>query len=160
VIPFPGGKLRLPDQRRGFSGRGTRDDGGGGILVGREIFAKLGVLYPGEPASFTITKTNLAPSDLEWSVRDFLPANTEFVSATSSQGSCALASREELGIPYNPTNGHDSDVVQCDLGVIPSGGLATIDVTVTPTIPGEITNYAADTGESQASATVEVVEHH
>ena len=68
-------------------------------------------------------------------------------------------SREELGIPYNPTNGYDSDVVQCDLGVIPSGGLATIDVTVTPTIPGEITNYAADTGESQASATVEVVEH-
>ena len=117
-------------------------------------------VLPGEPVSFTITKTNLVPSDLEWSVRDFLPASTEFVSANSSQGSCALASREELGIPYNPTNGYDSDVVQCDLGVIPSGGLATIDVTVTPTIPGEITNYAADTGESQASATVEVVEHH
>jgi hypothetical protein len=44
VILFPGGKLRLLDQRRGFSGRGTRD-GGGGIQVGWEIFAKLGILY-------------------------------------------------------------------------------------------------------------------
>ena len=87
------------------------------------------------------------------------PASTEFVLATPSQGSCALVSREEPGIPYNPTNGYDSDVVQCDLGVIPSGGSVTIDVTVTSTTPGEITNYAADTGESQASATVEVVEH-
>lgn len=122
-----------------------------------EMTATPEMAVPGEPVTFTITKTNLLPSDLEWSVRDFLPAGTEFVSATSSQGSCALASREELGVPYNPTNGYDSDVVQCDLGVIPSGGSATIDVTVTPTIPGEITNYAADTGESLASATVEVV---
>ena len=122
-----------------------------------EMTATPEMAVPGEPVTFTITKTNLLPSDLEWSVRDFLPAGTEFVSATSSQGSCALASREELGVPYNPTNGYDSDVVQCDLGVIPSGGSATIDVTVTPTIPGEITNYAADTGETLASATVEVV---
>ncbi|HKZ27671.1 MAG TPA: DUF11 domain-containing protein [Rubrobacteraceae bacterium] len=116
-------------------------------------------IVPGEPVTFTITKTNLLPSDLEWSVRDFLPAGAEFVSATYSQGSCALVSREELGVPYNPTNGYDSDVVHCDLGVIPSGESVTIDVTVTSTTPGEITNYAADTGESQASATVEVVEH-
>lgn len=116
-------------------------------------------IVPGEPVTFTITKTNLVPSDLEWSIRDYLPASTEFVSATPSQGSCALVSREEQGILYNPTNGYDSDVVQCDLGVIPSGGSVTIDVTVTSTTPGEITNYAADTGESQASATVEVVEH-
>ncbi len=87
------------------------------------------------------------------------PASTEFVSTTPSQESCALVSREELDIPYNPTNGYNSDMVQCDLGVIPSRGSVTIDVTVTSTTPGEITNYAADTGESQASATVEVVEH-
>jgi hypothetical protein len=29
-----------------------------------------------------------------------------------------------------------------------------MDVTVTPTVPGEITNRAADNGESQASSTV------
>ncbi len=97
----------------------------------------------GEPVTFTITKTNLLPSDLEWSVRDILPESVEFVSATSSQGTCALL--------------EDSNVVQCDLGTIPSGESATMDVTVTPTIPGEITNYAADRGESLASASVTVV---
>lgn len=94
----------------------------------------------GEPVTFTITKTNLLPSDLEWSVRDHLPQSMEFVAATSSQGTCTL-----LG---------SSNVVQCDLGTIPFGESATMDITVTPTIPGEITNYAADTGESLASATV------
>lgn len=28
-------------------------------------------IVPGEPVTFTITKTNLVPSDLEWSIRDF-----------------------------------------------------------------------------------------
>ncbi len=112
------------------------------------------VVATGEPVTFTITKTNLLPHDSDWYVRDFLPAGVEFVSATSSQGECALWSRAELGVPYNPTNGYDSDVVQCDLGTIPSGELATMDVTVTPTVPGEITNWAADNGQSQASSTV------
>ena len=97
----------------------------------------------GEPVTFTITKTNLLPSDLEWSVRDILPESMEFVSVTSSQGSCALL--------------EGSNVVQCDLGVILSGESATMEVVATPTIPGEITNYAADRGESMTSATVTVV---
>ena len=96
----------------------------------------------GEPVTFTIGKTNVLPSDLEWSVRDHLPESMEFVSATSSQGTCALL--------------EGSNTVQCDLGVIPYGGGATIDVTATPTVPGEITNYAADNGENQASAIVTV----
>ncbi len=66
----------------------------------------------------------------------------ESVSATPSQGTCALS--------------EGSNVVQCDLGVIPSGSGATIDVTATPTVPGEITNYAVDNGENEASATVVV----
>jgi uncharacterized repeat protein (TIGR01451 family) len=115
----------------------------------------------GEPVTFTITKTNPLPSDhpqvgRDWTVRDFLPAGVEFVSATPSQGSCAVYGRAELGIPYNPTNGYDSDVIECDLGSIPSGGSATIDVTVTPEVPGEITNIAADLSEATAEATVTV----
>jgi uncharacterized repeat protein (TIGR01451 family) len=113
----------------------------------------------GEPVTFTITKTNTLPSDhpqagRDWIVRDFLPAGVEFVSATPSQGSCAVYGRVELGVPYNPTNGYDSDVVECELGSIPSGDSATIDVTVTPEVVGEITNIAADFSEAMAKATV------
>jgi len=96
----------------------------------------------GEPVKFTIAKTNVLPSDLEWSVRDHLPPGLEFVSASSSQGSCALL--------------EGSNVVQCDLGTIPAGGSALVDIIVTPTVLGEITNYATDTGENQTSATISV----
>jgi uncharacterized repeat protein (TIGR01451 family) len=96
----------------------------------------------GKPVAFTITKTNLLPFDRDWSVRDFLPASMEFVSATSSQASCALL--------------EDSNVVQCDLGTLPSGESASINVTATLTILGKITNNVADIGENQASATVVV----
>ena len=115
----------------------------------------------GEPVTFTITKTNPLPSDhpqagRDWIVRDFSPAGVELVSTTPSQGSCAVYGRAELGVPYNPTNGYDSDVVECDLGSIPSGGSAKIDVTVTPKTLGEITNIAADLSEATATATVVV----
>ncbi len=94
----------------------------------------------GEPVTFTITKTNTLPDDQEWSVRDHLPAGVEFGSAVPSQGACALL--------------EGSNVVQCDLGIIPSGGSATMDIVVTPTAPGLITNHTADTGENQAAETV------
>jgi hypothetical protein len=64
--------------------------------------------------------------------------------------------RAELVVPYNPTNGYDSDVVECELGSIPSGDSATIDVTVTPEAVGKITNIAADFSEAMAKATVVV----
>lgn len=97
----------------------------------------------GEPVTFNITKTNLMPTDQDWSVRDHLPASMEFVSATSNQGTCA------------PVEG--SVVVQCDLGIIPSGGSATMEIIATPTIPGVATNYAADSDENLAGATITVV---
>ena len=93
----------------------------------------------GEPVTFTVGKTNVLPSEGDWSVRDHLPAGLEFVSATSSQGICDFL--------------EGSNVVQCDLGTLPSGGWAIMDITVVPTVAGEITNYAADNGENQASAT-------
>lgn len=95
----------------------------------------------GDPVTFTITKTNPLPNDQDWSVRDHLPASMEFGSGNSSQGTCA------------PVEG---SVVQCDLGIIPSGGSATMNITATPTEPGVVTNYAADTAENVASATVTV----
>ena len=104
--------------------------------------ASLDRVAVGEPVTFTITKTNVLPSDQDWSVRDHLPTGVEFVSATSSQGTCALQ--------------EGSNVVQCDLGIIPSGGTATMDIAVVPTVPGDIANYAADNGQSQAAATVTV----
>ena len=115
----------------------------------------------GEPITFSFTKTNPLPLDHpqaghDWIVRDFLPAGVESISATPSQGSCAVYDRAELGVPYNPTNGYDSDVVECDLGSIPSGGSATLDVTVMPKVLGEITNIAADFSEATTEATVVV----
>jgi uncharacterized repeat protein (TIGR01451 family) len=126
-----------------------------------EMAANSNRVVLGEPVTFTITKTNPLSSDhpqagRDWIVRDFLPAGVEFVSATPSQGSCAVYGRAELGVPYNPTNGYDSDVVECELGSIPSEGSATIDVTATPEAVEEITNIAADFSEAIAKATVVV----
>ncbi len=59
-------------------------------------------------------------------VTNTLPSGVSFVSATSTQGSCA----------YN--NG----VVTCDLGALPIGGKITISLVVTPTIAGQVTNKA------------------
>ena len=113
-----------------------------------KMTADSNMAVPGEPVTFNITKINPLPSDhpqagRDWLVRDFLPADVEFVSA-------------ELGVAYNLTNGYDSDVVECHLGSIPSGGSATVDVTVTPEAVGEITNIAADLSEATAKATVMV----
>ena len=51
-----------------------------------EMAARSDRVTLGEPVTFTITKTNLLPSDLEWSVRDILPQSVEFVSAAPSRG--------------------------------------------------------------------------
>ena len=99
----------------------------------------------GEPVTFTITETNDEYFTLSPQVKDFLPAGVEFVSATSSQGQCSF-------IPGGP-NGSGS--VECDLGAIPSGATAVIDVVVIPTQPGIITNNAVDLA-NQASASVSV----
>ena len=54
-----------------------------------------------------MTKTELLSSDLEWSVRDILTESVGFASEGSSQGTRALL--------------ESSNVIQCDLGIIPSG---------------------------------------
>jgi uncharacterized repeat protein (TIGR01451 family) len=95
----------------------------------------------GEPVTFTITEINNESFAISPQVRDSLPAGVEFVSATSSQGSCS----------FDPATSN----VDCELGTIAPGATATIDVVVIPTQPGIITNNAFDL-INQASASVSV----
>lgn len=101
----------------------------------------------GEPVTFTITETNNQPFTLsEVEIRDSLPANVKFVSATPSQGSYEF-------VPVGPDGARN---VYFYPGAIASGATASIDIVVVPTEPGTITNNAFDIGENQASASVSV----
>jgi uncharacterized repeat protein (TIGR01451 family) len=75
-----------------------------------------------------------------------LPANVNFVSATSSQGICS-------------TNG--AGTVYCTLSNLTVGAELTVTVVVTPTLPGALTNTAsvtsADTDLNQANLTTTVI---
>jgi uncharacterized repeat protein (TIGR01451 family) len=95
----------------------------------------------GELVTFTITEINNESFAISPQVRDSLPAGVEFVSATSSQGSCS----------FDPATSN----VDCELGTLAPGATATIDVVVIPTQPGIITNNAFDL-INQASASVSV----
>lgn len=95
----------------------------------------------GKRLTYTITVTNLTPNAaIGVVVEDKLPTRVDFRSATSSQGTCTRAGRN----------------VTCELGDIPGGGTATIEIRVSPTKTGAITNTAtvsADNDPSDATAT-------
>ena len=95
----------------------------------------------GEPVTFTIAETNKESFSIGPMVKDSLPAGVKFVSATPSQGSYS----------FDPATNN----VEWDLGTLPPGATATIDVVVIPTQPGIITNNAFDL-INQASASVSV----
>lgn len=79
----------------------------------------------GAALTYTVTVTNQGPSPaVAAQLIDQLPANTRFVSVTSTAGSCAQA------------NG----TVTCALGDIPNGGAVTVTITVTPRRTGTLTN--------------------
>jgi uncharacterized repeat protein (TIGR01451 family) len=99
----------------------------------------------GYPLTFTITVTNnSAPQHV--GLKDFFPEGAELVSATPSQGDCGA--------------GHRPNAVQCTLGNLSSGGSATVEVVVLPTVPGTAKNTAVGGGEHSPEvsdeATVEV----
>lgn len=58
--------------------------------------------------------------------------------------------------PPEPSHSSGVGLTIGQSGVISSWGQATIDITATPTALREITNYVADNGENEASATVMV----
>ncbi len=82
---------------------------------------------PGRPARYTLTATNLGPSDAQAvTVTDSLPPELTYVAALPSTGTCT-----ETG-----------GTVSCDLGTLPAGAEATvtIDVTVHASTTGTVTN--------------------
>src|SRR5262249_40960085 len=90
--------------------------------------ADLNQVTVGGTLTYTITVTNYGPQSAGGvKVTDPLPANTTFVSATPSQGTCAFA----------------AGVVTCKLGTILNGHSATITITVTPNAKNVQTHNAA-----------------
>jgi uncharacterized repeat protein (TIGR01451 family) len=93
----------------------------------------------GEPVTFHLAVTNDEPNAISpVEVIDDLPEGVQFVSASSSQGQCT----------YDPSHGVNGDV-RCNLGNLPAGGTAEVDVVVVPQgVPqeqGVITNLANTT---------------
>jgi uncharacterized repeat protein (TIGR01451 family) len=83
--------------------------------------------------TYTLTVTNQGPDNGSIAtVTDTLPAGMTFISATSSQGTCANA----------------SGTVTCNLTNIASGSSATVTIVVRPTVGGVITNTASVTASA------------
>ena len=84
----------------------------------------------GDQIAYTLTAGNAGPSDATGvQVVDTLPGSVTFVSAAPSQGTCAEA----------------GGTVTCDLGAIPAGGSATIDIVVTADVDASAVNVAVVT---------------
>src|SRR5205807_1102255 len=85
------------------------------VLAGANLTYTFSVTNNGPNSANSVTFTNV------------LPANVNFVSATSSQGPCVTA------------NG----VVSCLIGSLGVGTNVIVNVVVTPTAPGSLTNQAS-----------------
>ena len=92
--------------------------------------------------TYTLTATNSGPNvSTGTTLTDPLPANTSFVSATPSQGTCAFA----------------SGIVTCDLSGLPVGGNATVALVVSPTLAaagGSLTDNASLFGNESPTNSV------
>ena len=78
----------------------------------------------GSPMRYNITVTNRGPAASSALVRDVLPPNVSFVSATPSQGACT----------------NITGTVTCDLGSLLNSGAATITLEIIPALSGSLTN--------------------
>jgi uncharacterized repeat protein (TIGR01451 family) len=99
----------------------------------------------GAPLTYTLTATNGGSSTAsDVTVSDPLPANTTFVSATASAGSCSQS----------------GGVVTCHLGFLAAAASDTVTLTVTPTQTGNLSDTAtiaaaeSDPNSSNNSTTV------
>ncbi len=106
-------------------------------------------VFLGTNLTYTLTVTNTGPTAATGVVvTNLLPPTVALVSATSSQGNCVQA----------------GSVVICDLGTVPGGASATVNIVVHPGEAGAITNVATVTrseadvllGNNTASAVTRV----
>lgn len=81
----------------------------------------------GHDLTYTISLTNTGPADATGVIiSNALPTNVVFVTVTSSQGACT----------------NSGNIVQCDIGVVPTGVRIDVTITVTPTMLGVIRAHA------------------
>ena len=79
----------------------------------------------GQPLTYSVAITNNSPgAAADVQLTDTLPANVQFVSATSTAGSCTQS----------------SSTVACNLGDLSKGASVTVTIIVTPKKPGTLTN--------------------
>jgi len=108
-----------------------RAQGGQGISITQT--AEPDPATVGRPLTFTISVTNRSvPQRIGF--KDFLPSGMTLVSVTPNQGTCGAGE-------------HGGNEVGCTLGVVPTGGSATIEVVATPTVAGTMTNTAVGLAE-------------
>jgi uncharacterized repeat protein (TIGR01451 family) len=98
----------------------------------------------GTHIDYLITEYNNSPYPYpRVTLTDALPAGVEFVSANASQGQC------------NPMA--DQPTIYCELGSIPPGNVAHVNIIVRATTPGTYTNVATDLLGNRAAATYTIV---
>ena len=86
----------------------------------------------GGELTYTLAVTNIGPSTSTGVIlTDTLPAGVTFVSSVSSQGECS-----------------GTTIIACSLGALRSSGTATVTITVTPNVTGELTNIASVTSDT------------
>jgi len=110
----------------------------------------------GQPLTFAVVVENNSVAQ-RVGAEDFLPSEVSLISAKPSQGTCdtrrgGASSRESVG---------------CDFGVVQSGGMAEVEIVVTPEVAGTITNTAVAAAEfspttpaNSSSASVRVKPEH
>jgi uncharacterized repeat protein (TIGR01451 family) len=92
----------------------------------------MGLLPAGGTLVYTIVVTNRGPASAIATLSDTLPNGVEFVSATTSSGSCA------------PGTG----IVNCALGNLLRNQAATVSITIRHLSGGALTNFATATGNA------------
>ncbi len=108
--------------------------------MSKDAFPMLEVPYPlGQHIDFLITvENNNSPfPSPPVTITDSLPGGVGFVSANASQGDC-------LAMADEPT-------IRCDLGSIPPGNVAHVNIIVRATTPGTYTNIAQDSLGNRAT---------
>jgi uncharacterized repeat protein (TIGR01451 family) len=118
------------------------------VILPTTVVASPSPVGVGNPVTFTYTITNKSPDPTSGVVfTDSLAvANATFVSATASPGSCGSVANQS---------------VSCGIGLLNDSGTASVTITLTPTVAGDLSNsglVSAPTTGATSSATVKVID--